>query len=382
VVLSRRSFLGHSAGFGALAAFAAGPQLTDALADETSSVTSHPTAGELYWKNLYAGTAERGRNGMPNEDREVRIAQYNEKTGLRWAEDISVSELPSFEEDAVLTMELTGFRAGNQDKPELTKVRFAQLHLSCQRVTGSEFLGPIVWAALATMFTNKASKIPSEQNLSWSSFTGNQEDQTQATGSPQLTHVVLNNGAGHMSVNITTTPVTSVLDKVLGVMINGTRFLTPLLGFPGIALPALQSFYAFYGQLEQSKPQNFLLNSAQKDVAVTQQGANYDLISVNALRLVAGTYILIPKSQEDDFQKEMDKLVVVGGYLEESASKASPDDRVAEAVPAVTYAALNVRVQRASTFPATSTVTDPLLDSTQQGSDSSNGKSGSGKKPK
>jgi hypothetical protein len=78
----------------------------------------------------------------------------------------------------------------------------------------------------------------------------------------------------------------------------------------------------------------------------------------------------------------MDKLVVVGGYLEESASKASPDDRVAEAVPAVTYAALNVRVQRASTFPATSTVTDPLLDSTQQGSDSSNGKSGSGKKPK
>jgi len=372
--LSRRSFLRDSATLSAISPLLAYPELAAAIDTTTSQTSSPPTAGETYWKNLYSSGSERGESSpTPNPNRDPRIALYDDHAGLRWVQDIKPSELPSFTEDAVVTLELTGFRAGSEDKSQLAKVKFAQLHLSCQRVTGSEFLGPIVWAALATLFANKASALPSQQNLTWSALSGSssQPSQPQQSGGPQISHVVLNDGAGHMSVNITTTPTTSLLDRILGVMIQGTKILTPLLGFPGIALPALQNFYTFYGLLEKSHPENFLLNSEQQDVVVTQQGADNSLISADALRLVSGSYVFLPQSQENDLQKEMDKLIVQNGYLVDRNSTAAPDTRIVEAVPNVSYVTLNVKVEKASAFPATSTVTDPMLDAAPPGAGAS-----------
>jgi hypothetical protein len=388
--LSRRNFLSGSATFGALSSVLAHPELALALDAALAKPAGPPTAGETYWKNLYASEGERSRSSStPDSSRDPRIAQYDTKAGLRWADEIKDSELPVFLDSAVITMEISGFRPGSQDKSQLSKVRFAQLHLSCQRVSGSEFLGPIVWAALATLFTNKASSLPAEQSLTWSALAGgvtqqsqSQQGQPQMSNGPQLTHIVLNDGAGHMSINVTSTPTTSLLDKILGAVIEGTQILSPLLGFPGIALPALQNFYTFYGQLERSRPENFLLNSEQQDVVVTQKGTDNTLISASALKLVSGTYFLVPKAQEADLEKDMDKLVISNNsYLVERNAKGTPDDLIAQAVPTVSYVALNVRVQSASDFPATSTVTDPLLDAAPSGAGSSGGKSAATKKP-
>jgi len=104
-------------------------------------------------------------------------------------------------------------------------------------------------------------------------------------------------------VNVTSRPLNSLLDRILRGTVEATSIMTPLLGFPGIALGALRSFYTLYGQLEQSLPENFILNGAQQDLAVTQQGADISLISSNnALRLISGQYFLLPKAQESDFQ--------------------------------------------------------------------------------
>jgi len=371
---SRRSFLTDFAATGLATSIFAHPELAQALADVRVASPAASTAGETYWSNLYGGTQERGgevrgdrvSSKTPNEDRDPRIVHYSDKTGLRWVEDLNKTELPSFTEDAVVTMELNGFRPGHDDTSKLAKVRFAQLHLSCQRVTGSEFIGPLVWASLATVFADKAAKLPSQQALSWNALAGSPtpssaQAQAQSSG-PKLSHMVLNQGAGHLSVNITTTPTTSLLDKILGITIQTVKIMSPLLGFPAISLPALQAFYQFYGTLEKANPANFLLNTAQKDVAVTQQGADNSLISVNSLKLLSGDYVLVPKSQEDAFQKDMDKLVVQNGYLVERDTKASPDQRIGEAVPNVSYVTISVKVQPASSFPASSTVTDPALD--------------------
>ena len=165
--LSRRSFLTESAAIGILPALLADSQLAHAISTIEDQPSELPTAGETYWKSLYTGGAVRGGSKTPKEERDPRIVHYSDKSGLRWVEDIKPTELPSFDEDAVVTMELSAFRPGKGDSSRLAKVKFAQLHLSCQRVSGSEFLGPIVWAALATIFTDKASKLPSEQSLNW-----------------------------------------------------------------------------------------------------------------------------------------------------------------------------------------------------------------------
>jgi len=374
--LSRRSFLTESAAIGILPALLANSELAHAISTIEDQPSQLPTAGEMYWKSLYAGAAVRGGSKTPKEERDPRIVHYSDKSGLRWVEDIKPTELPSFDEDAVVTMELSGFRPGKGDSSRLAKVKFAQLHLSCQRVSGSEFLGPIVWAALATIFTDKASKLPSEQNLNWGALTGNQtaaQTQSKSNG-PKLSHMVLNQGAGHLSVNITSTPSNSPLHKLLGAIVTGAKIMSPLLGFPGITVSALQSFYDFYGKVEQANPENFLLNSAQRDVAVTQQGADNSLISANAMRLISGDYVFVPRSQEADFQKNMDQLIVQNGYVVDRNAKGTPDDRIDQAIDTVTYVTLNVKVQPASSFPASSTVTDPLLDSVPQGSSPSSKK--------
>ncbi len=381
MTLSRRSFLTESTAAGLFSQLLAHPELAHAVGTMAAKPSTEQTAGEVYWKELYATGTKRSRGGgTPDPNRDPRIALYDDKAGLRWAEDIKPTELPSFNEDAVVTMEMTGFRPGSEDTSKLAKVRFAQLHLSCQRVTGSEFMGPLVWAALATLFTSKASKLPSEQNLTFSRLTG-QEPGPSQSGGPRLSHIVLNQGAGHMSVNITRTPINSTWDKILAGTVQTVKIMSPLLGFPGIALAGLQSFYEFYGQLGKELTSDFLLNGSQEDVAVTQQGADNSLISANSLKLISGNYILVPKSHEDDLQKEMDKLVIQNGYLVERDSKAAPDERVAQAIPAVSYVVLSVKVQKASDFPPTSTVTDPMLDSAPQGSDSSGAKHPETKKP-
>lgn len=382
--ISRRLFLSDASTAGLLSLLLSQSELLEAR--DASAGTPSPTtrtAGQEYWSNLYASGAQRSRSASrsPNEDRDPRFLYYSDKAGLRWAQDIKASELPAFDEDAVVTMEMGGFRPGMLDDSRLAKVRFAQMHLSCQRVTGSEFVGPLVWAAMATVFADKASKLPTVKELS---FNPSQAGQTMA-GAPQLNRVLLSQGAGHLSVNITTTPTTSLLDKILGATITATKILTPLLGFPAISLPALQAFYSFYGTLEKANSENFLLNTSLKDVAVTQKGADSSLISANSLKLLSGDYILIPKAHEADFVKEMDRLIVQDGYLVErdAVGKHPPDERISQAVPTVSYITLNVRVQPASAYTSQLSITDRLLEpASNQTSGSSAPEHRSSPKPK
>ncbi|HEY3838061.1 MAG TPA: twin-arginine translocation signal domain-containing protein, partial [Bryobacteraceae bacterium] len=69
--LSRRSFLTYSAAVGALSPLLGQQEIAEALASIASGATStHPSAGEIYWKSLYSSGAQRGRSGAsPNEQR-------------------------------------------------------------------------------------------------------------------------------------------------------------------------------------------------------------------------------------------------------------------------------------------------------------------------
>ena len=117
------------------------------------------------------------------------------------------------------------------------------------------------------------------------------------------------------------------LDKILGVTIQATKIMTPLLGFPRVSsLSSVTELLCILYSTEKSQPQRISCSIVRsKIVAVTQQGVDNSLISVNALKLLNGDYILLPKSQEEDFQKSMDKLIVQNGYLVERDASGVPD---------------------------------------------------------
>jgi len=345
--ISRRSFLAEAASASLLSSLL---QPAHAAQHASSPASGPPTVGEKYWANLYKTGGQRGgHTAFGDELRNPRFAYFDSKKGLRWAEDNKRDSLPAFNDNAVVTLELGGFRAGALDEAKLSKVRFAQMHLSCQQVRGIDFIGPLAWAALATVFADKTSRLPAVQDMSLSP---EQPGQTMP-GAPQLSRVLLPEGAGHLSVNITTTPVTSMLDKILSTSAKVGKVIAPLLGFPAISVPALSAFAAFYGSLEKATAGNFLLATALRDVAVTQKGSGDANVSSKAMNFLSGDYILVPQAQESLLESQMDNLLIQNGYLiqrKDAGSNLSVDNRVKAAVPDLTYVTLHADVRAASTF--------------------------------
>jgi hypothetical protein len=366
--ISRRTLITGSAAFGLISSPVINSEFPKALAD-TTSPSSASTLGERYFDHLYATTEDHSRSAegppppdaTPPPDRMARILHFNDTKGLRWMEHIDKEELPSFDDEAVISMEITGFRPGEGDKSRLAKSQFSQLHVSCNRVVGSLFFGPIAWAALATISTNKISKVPVQsldwQNIGWGKLPSANSDQKS-----KLNYALLNHGAGKMSLTLTSTPKESALDKVLISTIKVTQIVAPLMSFPGICLPALQAFYKTFSAWEQARAENFLLASGGLDVAVTKQGLESGLISRNATPLLTGDYILFPEVYKSEMDSNLSRLTVEKGFLVEKNATGDPEDLKRSAVRDVSYVSLSIKVQPASEFPGLLTVADPLLD--------------------
>jgi len=105
-------------------------------------------------------------------------------------------------------------------------------------------------------------------------------------------------------------------------------------------------------------------------------------VSVKAICLLSGYYILVPKSQEAILAAEMPNLVMQDGYLiqqKDAGSKMPPDQRVNNAVPNLTYASLHVDVKPSSSFASSGAkseqpnVATPTDDSSVKSSKPSNG---------
>lgn len=321
----------------------------------------------------------------------IYFSDPNDKTGaLVRSYEIKDSALPDFTDEAVVTIELTGFRPGSADRNALAQVNFANMHLSCQRVSGSEFIGPIAWATIASVFSSKAKNLPAVSALEWSVLSGQDSASTFGTAStaktadsnPRIQHLLLSHGAGKLSVNVTTTPKKSTLDTILTVCVNTSKVVTPLFGFPAISTLALAAFYDFYGKLEAADKNNFLLSTAQQDVVVAKQGLKVPDLDVHPLHLLNGDYILVPLIHQSEFESKMGNLTVVNGYVVEKTSTGVLADRVKNAITDVSYLVLSVKVQPASDVPSTVGITDPVLgDNPVSGSDSPSKNRTSKKKP-
>jgi acetylornithine deacetylase/succinyl-diaminopimelate desuccinylase-like protein len=173
--------------------------------------------------------------------------------------------------------------------------------------------------------------------------------------------LLLSHGAGHLNVNVTTTPKESTLDKVLKVATSTSKVLAPLFGFPAISTLALGAFYDFFGKMEAASRDNFLLTTTHQDVVVAKQGLKVAEMDIHPLYLLSGDYLFVPAIHQAEFESKMSNLTLVNGFAVETASDGVLADRVKNAIPDVSYLALSVRVLSASEVPNTIGITDSVL---------------------
>jgi hypothetical protein len=360
--ISRRDLLKHGS---VAATWMAALQSAHALVPPASKPQPHPAPGEIdsvaYWNQFFSppqasrgGGATRGgnKNQQPKLGTQVQFVHLG-PNGLRYVQDIPQEDLAPVSGDVVLSVSPGQFRFG---KPPagLTKVddflHSAQLRIDLHQTRPMLAVLPLLaWSSLAAIFPQKSAALPTIQQLSFKS----------ATGDSAVDKVVMPGGMGQIAVNLSAAKKPSALFTVLQDVSKVASMLNPVVGLPAISLSALQAFTSLVAQLEQHT--TFLLSSVPTHVAVTQDAWNSDDRPAQAIPLPPGDYLLYPSEQAELIKPDFPNLTIEGGYLvHRDADKSSPvKNRADEAVKGLTYVTLHLSAIDAASVKTPGTAPKP-----------------------
>ena len=296
-------------------------------------------------------TGARGPGGEPMaqplpahiEDSKLpRFFHYDDEKGLRYAEKIDRSELPKMDGAAVVSMSISGFRPSDADSKRIGDASSAQLQLHATQTTPmAQYIAPLAWASLASVFHNQSSKLPSVDQLNFVGEDG-------STGTSGNNRILLPGAEGKLALNLTLPDKHSLLHKVISYGLQGAGVAAPLVSLPAISVPAIKAFTSFYNILVQNA--GFIINSPLKDVVASYDAVDSGNMHADALKLLTGQYLIVPASSTTAIGAQMDNLKMLNGYLVPKSipNNADPVTVAQSALPGVTYATLKVSVQPAA----------------------------------
>jgi hypothetical protein len=284
-----------------------------------------------------------------------RFFHYDDTKGLRFAEKIDRSELPKMDGAAVVSMSISGFRPSDADSKKIGDASSAQLQLHATQTTPlAQYIAPLAWASLASVFRSQASKLPTVAELNF-------VDENGSTGTSGNNRILLPGAEGKLALNLTLPDKHSLIHKVISYGLQGAGIAAPLVALPAISVPAIKAFTSFYNILVQNA--GFIINSPLKDVVASYDAVDSGNMHADALKLLTGQYLIVPASSTTAISAQMDNLKLLNGYLvpKTIANNADPTTVAQSAVPGVTYATLKVSVQPATdvALPATQKNTEP-----------------------
>jgi hypothetical protein len=342
--ISRRRFVGNGLAIGLLSSFLP-PETAMALSQQTGAAPEGPDTPHDsfdFWSGFYDevnphsssyGTAGRGATGgLPDATLQTQYLHYHPDLGrLRYATDITKTELLDHDGDVAVSINLSQFRPGTADQKE----QASQLRVDATQTSPlMNLFAPLAWTAIASIMPDKGGKIPSLDQLGFKS--------DQATSSNS--HVLLTKGTGKLAVNISRAPNDSGFLKVLKVMMTGLKVVAPLVTLPAISVPALNAFSEAFAYWEDRT--RFIMNGNLVNAIATQQAMADPEHDSRYIGLVSGDYVMVPQKHTDELASQIANLDLTQGYLvPKDADKNLPVTKRAEAaIPGVTYATMHIAV--------------------------------------
>jgi len=334
---SRRTFFEEIVAAGGLAALlaeranAAAPPAADSSLIDTSQ----------FWGSFYdgldqtKGKGHREHKRMPAvQGKDVRYLYYD-KAGLRYSDQLKPQDLLDHDGDVAVSIMLGQFRPGNADAESIKALTSAQLRVDCvQTKPFMNLLAPAAWVALASLYTNKAGKLPSLQTLGF-------QQPNLLSGDNK---VILPGGSGRFSVNVSSMAKESALHKVLrnGVKIAGIA--SPLIGFPAVSVAAMQAFTTIYSLLEERA--SFIMSSPLMDAAATQAALKDPSFPPTFVPIKEGQYVMVPLEHTTTLAPKLQDLEINQGWLVDRTDKSSlpVDQRALHTIPEVTYLTLQMKI--------------------------------------
>jgi hypothetical protein len=203
-------------------------------------------------------------------------------------------------------------------------------------------LSPLAWSSIASVVTDKSGFV-SLDRLGLKT----------TTASAGMNKILLTNGTGKMSVNISRAPVESRFVKALSVIMQGMKAVAPVVALPAISIPALQAFTQAMSYWEDRT--KFIMAGNLMPAVATQPAFADPNRGTPYVGLVSGDYLMVAQQHADELTKELPNLDLVQGYLvRKDADQSVPlEKRAAAAIPDVTYFSMRVSVSPVGTDDST-----------------------------
>lgn len=365
--MDRRSFFSNmmaAAAFSGILGEVVSPKEIMAAVEEAADVPQGQH--QQFWNGFFDdvdptkphATSTRGPGGEPTvqplpdhvqDEKLPRFFHYDDTTGLRFADKIDRDELPKLDGAAVVSMTIGGFHSSEGDAKKIGDSTSAQLQLHATQTTPmAQYIAPLAWASMASIFYSKASKLPSVDQLNF-------VDSGGSTGDSGGNRILLPKAEGKLALNLTLPDRHALLHKIISYGLQGAGVAAPLVSLPAISVPAIKAFTSFYNILVQNA--GFIINSPLKDVVASYDAVDSGNMHADALKLMTGSYIIVPAASTATLSAKMNDLKLINGYLVPKTIAANEDPEVVakNVLPDVTYATLKVSVQPATDV----TVPDP-----------------------
>ena len=357
----RRGFLKELLAAGALQSFLTKPGAGGglaALAQASAEWPGHdidPDASR-FWADFTSSDAEpitsadgqrRGGTGRPADDVQPVFLHYGVE-GFRNAAELDSSKLVS-SGDVMVSVNTSTVKIAEEDETTFRKLQNAQIRVDVAQKTA---IIPVLEAMAYTLVAgmNSLQSPKSKTGKKPSSPTVQSINVGSDAAWQKMQNIPLPAGEGRWALNLEAQRKDSLFSAILRNVVKEAGLFVPMLGLPGIALSALNSFNIIYGALHSGTVSIIRGNPVRvfaTQEAIQRTGAPG---SVSGILLQSGTYILIPAKQSPPADRLKNLSVIQGRLVPPKTPAPDLDAAAADTLKDVTYVTFDVEVTPTTLF--------------------------------
>jgi hypothetical protein len=372
----RRDFIKQILAAGALPGLFASPRAFGALLDPQAAQAINPDfdpAAFDFWSGFTAKNGESaivgaGQTRSKTPDNTQPVFLHHGNDGFKNAALLAQENLVQ-DGDVLVSVNTSAVKVGADDQKTFERVQNAQLRVDVTQKTAIipliEAMAYTVVGAMRSVQTSLPAAKPATNAKTSAASSAKKTPTTVQNISiasdeawQKMQSIPLPGGEGRWALNLEAQKKDSVFCKVLQAVVKEGGLFAPMLGLPGIAMSALNSFNNFYGALHAESVQ--IIKSNPVRIFATQeaiQSTSSTAAQIGAIYLQPGTYVLMSAGQAptDDQMKNLtlvqDRIVraedakLTGDELDEAAADV-------DVLKNVTYVTFDVQVKRASLLAA------------------------------
>jgi hypothetical protein len=301
----------------------------------------------------------RGNHTSANSDLQPVFLRYG-PDGFKNAAELDASGLIS-EGDVTVSLNTSTIKIAPQDLQTFNRLQNAQIRVDVAQKTGIlPVLEAMAYTAVSGMLSLNAKPKGKSTAASASSNPAHSAGGTSLGGAgpsgsvqsisfgsdptwQKMQNIILPGGEGRWALNLEAQKKDSLFYKVMQAVIGNIGQFAPMIGLPGIAMTALQSFNALYGAIHAEPVP--IIKSDPLRVFATQEALQKTGApgAVTGILIQSGTYILVPAKQAPDPDDLKDLAVIQGRIVPPKTPASELDSVAANTLKDVTYVTFDVQ---------------------------------------